>query len=104
MNVLYTLYVPYPCTATILCCVGLIRVIKYEYIIPYGKTKETQNLDWWLLRSLVWTYILRKICMSVCSHIASRMQDKITFIHSFCSLSNDRSIASSKVSSLQGAI
>ena len=47
MNVLYTLYVPYPPSiVTILCCVGLIRIIKYEYIIPYRKTikKHTQSL------------------------------------------------------------
>jgi len=44
MNVLYTLYVPYPCTATILCCVGLIRIIKYEYILPYGKTIKKHRI------------------------------------------------------------
>jgi len=46
MNVLYALYVPYPCIATILYCVGLIRIIKYEYIIPYRKIvkKHTESL------------------------------------------------------------
>lgn len=43
---LYTLYVPYPSIATISYCVGLIRIIKYEYIIPYRKTikKYTESL------------------------------------------------------------
>lgn len=42
----YTLYVPYPCIATILYCAGMIRVTKYEYIIPYRKTikKHTESI------------------------------------------------------------
>jgi hypothetical protein len=36
--VLYTLYVPYICFATVLYCGDLIRVIKFECIIPYRKT------------------------------------------------------------------